>query len=488
MKLQSKNFILLIVLLLFFTTGIHAEEIVCEVDRPSIVERVVNRSYPSSFTAFHHQITNEPVPESVWDWSYYIDVLPRRDLIFQGSFIGHVSFQHSTGAGTNVVFRRGESKDWVIDRRKEIQMLNPNFLYIAAVYYYGIGADRTEENTYSEEWPYWLRDEEGKRVHEPSWNQYLIDFTLPGAEDHFVKQAVSIAKCGIFDGIFLDLWADLPGTPLPEKAHLYHGNQLEAAVSLVKRIRESVGDDFLIIVNSTDRIIPLSAPYVNGAYMETWDKAYPRERLIELENVLSWHEENLRYPQVNCLEVAKNPREPWDSPANLRLARTITTLILTHSNGSVQVHGKPDFTAKYWYPFFDAPLGYTIGGNDTKGVLYETPKGMPIEGLFIREFTGGYAVYNRSGKERQVYLPKKVSGWASGVENKHWHTIGDMDGEIYLKSVATRTDVNADGIVNILDLVRVANGFNTTEPDLNGDGVVNVLDLVIVSNSIGSRK
>ena len=50
-----------------------------------------------------------------------------------------------------------------------------------------------------------------------------------------------------------------------------------------------------------------------------------------------------------------------------------------------------------------------VGGDETKGVLYKTPKGVSIEGLFIREFTNGWAVYNRSGKERKIYLPEKVS-------------------------------------------------------------------------------
>ena len=53
-------------------------------------------------------------------------------------------------------------------------------------------------------------------------------------------------------------------------------------------------------------------------------------------------------------------------------------------------------------------------------------------------------------------------------------------------------DVNNDGIVNIQDLVLVANAFGqpvdrTAEqnPDVNRDGTVNVLDLVRVSNSLG---
>ena len=44
-------------------------------------------------------------------------------------------------------------------------------------------------------------------------------------------------------------------------------------------------------------------------------------------------------------------------------------------------------------------------------------------------------------------------------------------------------DVNSDGVVNIQDLVVVANALGEAEPDLNGDGVVNIQDLVIVANA-----
>ena len=49
-------------------------------------------------------------------------------------------------------------------------------------------------------------------------------------------------------------------------------------------------------------------------------------------------------------------------------------------------------------------------------------------------------------------------------------------------------DVNADGVVNILDLTFVAAHLGETNPeaDVNGDGIVNILDLVRVAQNLGN--
>lgn len=54
------------------------------------------------------------------------------------------------------------------------------------------------------------------------------------------------------------------------------------------------------------------------------------------------------------------------------------------------------------------------------------------------------------------------------------------------------SDVNADGVINILDLTLVAANFGATpaadqalNPDVNGDGTVNILDLTLIARHLG---
>ena len=61
------------------------------------------------------------------------------------------------------------------------------------------------------------------------------------------------------------------------------------------------------------------------------------------------------------------------------------------------------------------------------------------------------------------------------------------DGQI-VEPPQLKEDVNGDGVVNILDLVRVASSFGGSGEngaDVNGDGIVNILDLVRVAGALG---
>lgn len=81
---------------------------------------------------------------------------------------------------------------------------------------------------------------------------------------------------------------------------------------------------------------------------------------------------------------------------------------------------------------------------------------------------------------------------------------GDADGKLLLWSFTPSTsvksisvisptnlveDVTGDGVVNILDLARVASQFGAVgniKEDINGDGVVDIIDLVLVANAFGN--
>ncbi|MDA1191453.1 MAG: PKD domain-containing protein, partial [Candidatus Poribacteria bacterium] len=50
-------------------------------------------------------------------------------------------------------------------------------------------------------------------------------------------------------------------------------------------------------------------------------------------------------------------------------------------------------------------------------------------------------------------------------------------------------DLDGNGVIDLLDLVRVARVFGTNDPlgDVNGDGVVNLVDLVLIASKFGQR-
>ena len=334
--------------------------------------------------------------------------------------------------------------------------------------------DAAINNLYPEDSPYWIRDENGNLV---PWirgrNYYLIDFTNPEFQEQIVEQAIAVAQCGLFDGIFFDWWNEEWRVL---KGYRTYEEEQRARDSILQRIRAAVRPDFLIIGNGNRRKFPRTAPYINGTFMETlrdYEGGYTHDGLAEIESTLLWAEENLRAPQINCLEGWGIETETPDSPANRRWMRVFTAMSLTHSDGYVLFNNGVSHK-HYWYDFWDADIGKPIG---PKAHLYQN-----VEGLFIREFANGWAVYNRSGSTEEISLAENATGVASGQVGIT-HRLADLDGEIYL-TTRSFADVNDDGRVNVLDLVQVANSLGKSAPDPNGDGVVNILDLIFVASHL----
>ena len=77
-------------------------------------------------------------------------------------------------------------------------------------------------------------------------------------------------------------------------------------------------------------------------------------------------------------------------------------------------------------------------------------------------------------------------------ESDHWDLAHWADLFITAKGVESNGDVNQDGIVNVLDIILVAQNLGQKSPsnprvDVNKDGQVNVLDLVFVAERLGEK-
>jgi hypothetical protein len=349
-----------------------------------------------------------------------------------------------------------------ITRKEKILKQNPNIKLLAVIGYrdgFYASSKSKMQMEFPSDSPFWLKDKNNNRV--VGWAEdtnvdgvidlkddtpwVLVDFTKEELQDILAAKALAIKNTGLIDGIFLDWWKEAYATSdnILEPGWnpvLSHETEVNARINILKKIRAKVGDDFLILVNSNYDTIPLSAPYVNGVFMECYkdyDKDYTIKQIKTIENSLSWLEKNLKEPRINCLEGWRVVNNYNNDPAtriternseeNKQCMRMITTLSLTHSDGYV-LFGDPNQLPcndhlHNWYDFWDAKIGNPVSG---KAISYNN-----IKGLFIREFDNGWVVYNNSGSSQRISFTISTTGVNSHITEFN-HTISDLDGEIYL--------------------------------------------------------
>ena len=437
---------------------------------PSVKERIETRSFPSIVQAWDDVVGLDHL---TWEQRNVL-----HDLYFSTGFDYALEWDVTEAEpNAGVAIRMAGNLEYALQVRQRKLDQNPNMIFLRDLEWFSTPT----LDTYPIDSDLWLRDTDNQIVvqYGPS---YQMDFFNPEFQDLLVKRIVAIANCGLNDGIFFDGFRN-QGTGVAAKR--VHGKTDEEVIQIWRNIfaqaRAQVRSDFLIIVNANRTKLPSYAEFVNGTFMETGKDhpdGYTHGGLKEIESTLLWSEQNLRAPQINCLEGFGVGSEPPDSPNNLRWMRVFTTMSLTHSNGYVlYTTGFRDLGGDghdhLWHDFWEADLGRPI---DPKAQLYRS-----VDGLFIREFTNGWAVYNRSGKAQTISLPASATAVGNGdLRSATTFLLPDLDGEIYLK-VPNLADVNGDGRVNVLDLVQVANGLGKSAPDSNGDGAVNILDLVFVA-------
>ena len=203
---------------------------ICELPRLSISERIEARTFPSVFAAWGgigwSPVLNHPELSD-------LEHMTAHDLFFSGWMFAN-RFVDVPGDPKIVGDMAGYRQ-----KRNDFIALNPNMLFIAEV---RVRSEYLYEGR-TDEWPYWLRDTEGNPIHAFGGWAFLVDFTLPGMQDLIVNQAIAIAKCGLYDGIFFDWWhenVDIFAQPTAPTAEA----QQQARDNILRRIRKSVGEDF----------------------------------------------------------------------------------------------------------------------------------------------------------------------------------------------------------------------------------------------------
>ena len=145
--------------------------------------------------------------------------------------------------------------------------------------------------------------------------------------------------------------------------------------------------------------------------------------------------------------------------------RTVSSLSFS-SDGKILTSGSPDGTLRFW----DALTGEHLETQETP-----IPAGHRDNIVGVSLSPDGKTL--ASGSRDGIVFLWGVTPLSVAVE------------PITRPSTEVEGDVNADGVVNIQDLVLVASNFGETGEnvaDVNGDSVVNIEDLVTVARAVGN--
>lgn len=353
----------------------------------SIESRIADRDFPSVFMAWSPATNLEGLDRA--------ENMARHDLVFHAPGVAGLrwsgAYQGLAEAFDPKTVPRARAF------RKRLAELNPNLVFLAEIRY----RDASQKFLPADH-PWWKRDERKERL--PGWKEgdyYLLDFANSQFQENVARKAAAAVNTGVFDGVMLDWWQDD-----------------DDRLALVRRIREAVGPDALILVNANDRQTPRTAPFVNGYFMECW-RSKTRQDWDRIAETLRFAEANLRRPHINCLET-------WyaNSRQDQGRMRATTCLVLTCSDGYCLFSDPNDLpTGDHrhdWYPFWEKCLGRPTG----EGSLAK-------HGSARREFEHGTAVYNPIGNgPLEIRFEQPRRSVATG-EVAREHTVAPLDGDIF---------------------------------------------------------
>ena len=184
----------------------------------------------------------------------------------------------------------------------------------------------------------------------------------------------------------------------------------------------------------------------------------------------------------------------WSSGQRMRL--TIDGM----SKETISAHPPPGDQTVLQF-LLELPTAQEVAFSFSVGLPYND---CSFDGVFFKVLLNGQSRFERLAFNEPGWIDARIpltefSGEtvllelvSDSIENVGCDSVHWADLFITAKGVKSSEDVNRDGIVNILDIILVAQNLGQKQPsnprvDVNKDGQVNVLDLVSVAERLGEK-
>lgn len=297
----------------------------------------------------------------------------------------------------------------------------------------------------------WLRQANGDRI--AGWpGTEMLNLAKPEAIAWVADTAVAAQQTGAYDGVFIDCmggafdrWAceiatgkpytvDADEDGKPDAAEALDRRWLTAKTELCRQVRTRIGERPVFMGNQAG---DFAFDELNGIYLEDYvDYVIAGAMGFDdvLREYLHWTQTRRR-PNVTVLGACSGvepPFDPWNMPKEERrrlleagrsqLSRMrfgLAMALMGDGYYSFDLHTR-DRGQNWWYPEYDAPLGYPKGAAAKQD-----------DGSWRREFDGGLVVVNPTEWDVRVH----VEGRREDVSSRRVaadFVVPAMDGRIFL--------------------------------------------------------
>jgi len=261
------------------------------------------------------------------------------------------------------------------------------------------------------------KDYHARKWKKEKWGSaFALDIFNPNYQDLFVKVATNQIKSNEVDGIMLDWWGG---------SHVWKNEPKvsKARLEIAKKLRTSLGENAIILGNVNWRQDKITAPIINGVYLELQKKrtqnyqrrVYNSAELRNIEKSISYYDLNLREPKLIAVDGRRKSKNTTDadrnSKSNRQQAKLLTAMsVVIPKNGYIIYvdNDHDDLSTEVRdhieYDFYSFDIGKpTSGYNKIKS------------GVGYKEHDKGFIAYNITGNTQKF---KRKNGQEHTIEAK----------------------------------------------------------------------